>query len=115
MNTFVKWGLTLSVLLGLLDVAGLSGLGADDGPPAAIAISGGVLGVITIVAVVLARRRGALATVIGSRVLSGLLGLPVYWADNAPDWAKIAVGIALAITVVAVALLAVGRRAPHPA
>ncbi len=115
MNTFVKWGLALSVLLGLLDIAGLSGLGADDGPPAAIALSGGVLGVITIVASVLAQRSGALATVIGSRVVSALLGLPVYWADNAPDWAKIVVGAALAVTVVAVALLTVGRRAPNRA
>lgn len=115
MNTFVKWGLVLSVLLGLLDIAGLSGLGADDGPPAAITVLGGVLGVITLVATVLARRRGALAVVIGSRVLSALLGLPVYWADNAPDWAKIVVGIALAVTVLAVALITGGRRTAQPA
>ncbi|MGI5240296.1 hypothetical protein [Dactylosporangium sp. CA-139066] len=115
MNTFVKWGLVLSMLLGLLDIAGVSGVWADDGPPAAIAVSGGILGVITIVAAALARRRGAIPAVIVSRVLSGLLSLPVYWADNAPDWAKIVVGIALAVTMAAVALLTIGRRTLRPA
>ncbi|MEU6426818.1 hypothetical protein ABZ860_13075 [Microbispora sp. NPDC046973] len=112
MNPTLKWGLALAMLLGLLDIAGVGGVWADDGPPAAIAICGGVLGVITIVAAALARRRGAISTVIGSRAVSGLLSLPVYWADNAPDWSMIAVGIALAVTVTTIALLTVGRRAP---
>jgi hypothetical protein len=113
MNTSLRWGLALSVLLGLLDIVGLVGLGADNGPPAAIAIGAAVLGVITIVAAAIARRRGALATVIISRGLSGLLGVPVYWADNAPGWAKVVVGVALALTVVAIALLVTGSRTPR--
>ncbi|MEU7694508.1 hypothetical protein FLW53_17680 [Microbispora sp. SCL1-1] len=115
MNPTLKWGLALAVLLGLLDIAGVSGLWADEGPPAALAIGGGVVGVITIVAAALARRRGAIPVVIGSRVVSALLGLPVYWADDAPDWSKIVIGIAIAVTVAAIVLLAVGRRAPQPA
>jgi hypothetical protein len=108
-NTSVKWGLALSVVLGLLDIVGLAGLGADNGPPPAIAIGGAVLGVITIAAAAWRRRRGALATVIVSRVLSGLLSLPVYWADNAPGWGKVVVGVVLAGTVVAIGVLAAGR------
>ncbi|MFF5233407.1 hypothetical protein [Dactylosporangium sp. NPDC000521] len=115
MNTTTRWGLALAVLLGLLDIAGVSGVWADDGPPAAIAIGGGLLGLVTIVAVILAGRRGAIPTVIISRVLSGLLSLPVYWAENAPEWSKFVVGIALAVTVAAVALLTAGRRGPRPA
>jgi hypothetical protein len=115
MTTTIRWGLALAVLLGLLDIAGVGGVWADDGPPAAVAIAGAILGLITIVAAILARRRGAIPTVIISRVLSGLLSLPVYWADNAPGWSKIAVGIALAVTVAAVALLTVGRRTASPA
>lgn len=111
MNTSVKWGLALSAVLGLLDIVGLAGLGADNGPPPAIAIGAAVLGAITIAATALYRRRGALATVIVTRVLSGLLSLPVYWADNAPGWAKLVVGVALALTVVAIGLLAASRRA----
>jgi peptidoglycan/LPS O-acetylase OafA/YrhL len=110
-NTSVKWGLALGVVLGLVDIAGLAGLGVDNGPPPALVIGSAVLGVITIAAVAVHRRRGAIATVIATRVLSALLGLPVYWADNAPGWAKVAVGIALALTVVAVALLTGGRGA----
>jgi hypothetical protein len=113
MNTSLRWGLALSMLLGLLDIVGLVGLGTDNGPPAVVAIGAAVLGVITIVAAAFVRRRGALATVIVSRVLSGLLAVPVYWADNAPGWAKIVVGIALALTMVAIALLVTGRRTPR--
>ena len=115
MNPTLKWGLALAVLLGLLDLAGVAGVWADEGPPAALAIGGGVVGVITVVAAALARRRGAIPSVIGSRVVSALLSLPVYWADDAPDWSKIVIGIAIAATVAAIALLTVGRRAPHPA
>ncbi|MEV4299105.1 hypothetical protein [Microbispora rosea] len=115
MNPTLKVGLALAILLGLLDIAGVAGVWADEGPPAALAIGGGVLGVITIVAAALAGRRGAISTVIGSRAVSALLGLPVYWADNAPGWSKIVIGIALAVTVAAIALLTVGRRAPRPA
>jgi hypothetical protein len=115
MNTTTRWGLALAVLLGLLDIAGVSGVWADDGPPATIAIAGGLLGLITIVAATLARRRGAIPAVIISRLLSALLSLPVYWADDAPDWSRIVVGIALAGTVAAIALLTAGRRALRPA
>jgi Ca2+/Na+ antiporter len=103
------------VLLALLDIAGLIGLGTDNAPPAPVAIGAAVLGVVTLAATVLVRRRGALATVIGSRVLSALLGLPVYGAGNPPTWAKIAVGITLVLTAVAVVLLGTGRRSLRPA
>jgi hypothetical protein len=111
MNTSVKWGLGLSVVLSVLDIAGLAGLGADNGPPAVVAIGSAVLGALTIAAVALNRRRGALAAVIVTRVLDGLLSLPVYWADDAPGWAKAAVGGTLVLTVVAVGLLMAGRGA----
>jgi hypothetical protein len=109
-NTSIKWGLALSALLALLDIVGLVGLGTDNAPPVPVAIGAAVLGVVTLTATVLVRRRGALATIVSSRVLSALLGLPVYWAGNPPTWAKIVVGATVVLTVIAVVLLGTGRR-----
>lgn len=113
-RTFTS-GVLVCVLLGLLDIVGLGGLKADNGPPAAVALSGGLLGLTTLAGAALAwrGRPGGIATVIISRVLSALLGAGVFFADSAPNWARVVVGIAIAVTVVGVGLLLVARRKPQ--
>lgn len=107
-----KAGLVICALLGLTDLSGLAGIGADDGPPLFIILSGVVLGLITLIALPRAWRGegGALNAVVASRVVSAILGLPVFFVDDAPDWAPAAVGIGIALTVVAVVLIYAGRR-----
>jgi len=107
-------GLVICALLGLLDLVGLAGLGMDPGPPAGIVVGGAALGVITLVAAVPTWRGGriGLLTVIASRAISALLGVPVFFVDEAPDWARIATAIAIVATVIGIGLLAAARRRP---
>ncbi|HUR24349.1 MAG TPA: hypothetical protein VMZ73_10800 [Acidimicrobiales bacterium] len=107
-------GLVISALLGAIDVLSIAGAGADDGPPAVVLAIGLVLGLVTLVGVWLAWRgdsRGFVAVVV-SRVLSALLGVPAFFADDAPDWAPAAVGVGIVLTAVALWLLYSGRRRP---
>ena len=108
-------GLGISVLLGLLDVVALAGMGAEDAPPAIVAITGAILGVITLAAAPFAWRgqRGGVAAVVVSRLLSALLGVPAFFVDEAPDWARVIVAIAIALTIVGVALLFGAVRQQH--
>ena len=108
-------GLAICALLGLLDIIGLAGFATEPTPPAAVMIGAALLGVVTLVGVWLAwqDRRGGVATVVVSRVLSALLGIPVFFTDEAPGWAKIMVAVATVLTVVGVALVAsAGNRRP---
>jgi hypothetical protein len=100
-------GLGICVLLGLLDVVALAGMGAEGAPPAIVGITGAVLGVITLAAAGLAWRgqRGGVTTVVVSRLLSALLGVPAFFVDEAPDWAQVIVAIAIALTILGVGLL----------
>lgn len=95
-HTFIA-GLAVSVVLALADVLGLAAISAADAPPAVIVIVGAALGLITLVGVWTAWRhqRGGRATVIVSRLLSLVLGVPVYFTDGAPSWAKVVVTIGI--------------------
>jgi membrane associated rhomboid family serine protease len=107
-------GLVICALLGVLDLIGLVGLGMDPGPPVGIVLGGAALGVITLAAAIPTWRgsRSGLLTVIASRVISALLGVPVFFADQAPEWARIATAIAIIATVIGIGLLAAARRQP---
>ena len=108
-------GLAICALLGAFDIAGLAGFVIDPAPPAAVMIGGALLGAITLAGVWLAwrGRRGGAATVVVSRVVSALLGIPVFFTDEAPGWARFVVAVALVLTAVGVALIgAAGRRQP---
>ncbi|HCT77923.1 MAG TPA: hypothetical protein DGG94_16490 [Micromonosporaceae bacterium] len=113
-STGFKTGLVVCALLGLLDVAALAGMGMDGAPPVGVAIGGGVLGIVTLAATIPAWRggRGAVLTVIASRLISILLGVPVFFTDEAPGWARIVVSIVIVATVAGVALLAAAFRRP---
>jgi hypothetical protein len=100
-------GLVICTLLGLLELVGLAGINSEDAPPAAVVLTGGALGLITLVGVFLAwqGKRAGVVTAVGSRVISALLAIPVFFTE-APSWARVVVAIALACTVAAVVLLA---------
>ncbi len=105
-------GLVLCAVLAAVDIIGLIGLAMpDDAPPAVVMVVAAILGVLTVAALQPAYtgRRGGLATVVWSRALSALLGIPVYLASDAPAWAEVATAVLIALTAVALALL----RAPQ--
>ncbi|MEU6141609.1 hypothetical protein ABZ848_14725 [Streptomyces sp. NPDC047081] len=106
--------LGICALLGLADVAGTAGLGADDAPPVFVVLLGTALGIITLAATVPAvRGRGAgLLTVLGSRFVSAALAFGVYFDDSAPRWAEIAMAVFVSLTLAAFGLLATAAQGP---
>ena len=104
-------GLGLLILLGLLDILGLAGFFMDDAPPVWVLVTGGALGVLTLAGAFLAYagRRGGLAVAGGARIVAALLSIGAFTDSSAPGWSKVVVGVALALTVVGVVLVAVGR------
>ena len=113
----LKVGLGICILLAVLDVVGVFGSGAEDAPPLALNILSAVVGVVTLVAVKRAFQADptALKVVLGSRLASVVLSVPVYFVDDAPTWAKAAVGAYLALTAVGIALILRSREAVHSA
>lgn len=105
-------GLGLCALLAAIDVIGLAGIGMDDAPPAGLLVGSALLGVITLAAIRPAKagRRGGMDAVAASRVLSALLGIPVYFAADAPTWAEVATSFMIALTAAALGLLYKARR-----
>ncbi|MGI9097904.1 MAG: hypothetical protein ACR2H2_05330, partial [Solirubrobacteraceae bacterium] len=113
-STPTTYGLAICVLLGVIGIISLAQLGADDGPPVGVILSGAVFGVITLVGARMAwrgDRRGVLAVIV-SRVLDALSALPAFFVDDIPDWSPFFVGVFVVLSVVGVGLLvvALGRR-----
>jgi hypothetical protein len=50
--------------------------------------------------------RGGMIAVVASRLLSALLGIPAFFSDKAPGWAQAVAGVAIAATILGLALLA---------
>jgi hypothetical protein len=100
-------GLVLCVLLGLLDLIGVFTAGVEGAPPSGIIFGAASLGLITVAAANKARRgsRAGLVVVVASRAASTLFGLPVYFTNDAPDWARVAVTVVIAVSLVSIALL----------
>jgi len=109
MNPTTRRGIALgiSAFLAALDVAGLAALHADGAPPPALSFTAAALGVVTLAAVVPALRgsRRGVQAVIVSRLLSAVLGLPVFFVSDAPAWAPPAVVGTLVLTALVVWLL----------
>jgi hypothetical protein len=113
-----KTGLVLAFLLGLVDLAGPFQPTPDGqvGPPYAILLLGGLLGLITVVAVVVAWRtakRGAIRLVAGARIISMITALPAFFVD-VPAWVKVLVGIVVILTIATVAMMLTPARRPTP-
>jgi hypothetical protein len=116
LTTRTRVGLVLAVVLGLADVVSAFFPTPDGevGPPLAIVILGGVLGLATLAAVAVAwrsGRRGALRIVAGTRVLSAITALPAFFVD-VPAALKLVVAVAVVLTVVCVVLVLSPARRP---
>jgi len=109
LTTKNKIGLGLAGLLGVIDCASLAMTTPDGevGPPIGILVLGTVLGVITVVAVVVAWRtagRGMIRIAAGARILSAITALPAFFVD-VPPALKAFVAVGVIITVASVVLM----------
>jgi len=115
-TTKQKVGIVIAGLYGLTNIPSVffpsesSGTG-EAGPPFAILVISSALGLIAVVAAVLAWRGSSVALRIaaGGIVIATLTGLPAFFVDVSTG-VKALVGVSVLITVVAVALMFSGRR-----
>jgi hypothetical protein len=109
-------GLVIAGLLGLSDIASLP-FGDGEHPPLPVAAAGAVLGLITLVGAWYAwrGRRGGIVAVIVSRLLSAATALPAFFVDGVPPGFVALAAFGVAVTLLAVGLVAVGLRRPAEA
>jgi hypothetical protein len=110
-----KVGLVLAALLGLLDVISLLNPTptGEVGPPLGILVLDSVLGVVTIVAVVLAwrsRSRGMVRLAAGARILSLLSALPAFFAGVPAPLLILVAGFTVISVATVVLMLLPSRR-----
>ena len=101
------------VLSGLLALGDLSDVFQPNNPePVVMTVTGSVLGLVTLVGIVLAwrRRRPGGVAVIVSRLLSGVGAFESFTVHGFHEADRIATGVAAAITLLAVSLVASGLR-----
>jgi hypothetical protein len=110
----MSWSSVNKVGLVLLALVGASNLvpwpappDAQNGPPMGVLIAGAVLGVIAIIAVIHAWRKGnrrSAWVAIGASVINALLAVPAFFVDGVPSSIRNLVAVYIAVTVVAIAL-----------
>ena len=116
-RTANKVGLVLAGVLGAIDVVSVFGpptAPGEPGPPMAILALDSALGVVTVLAVIIAfrsRRRGWVRLAAGARVLSMITALPAFFA-GVPAWLVAIVAVFVVVTVVTVVLMLLPTRAP---
>jgi hypothetical protein len=113
-----KAGLVLAFVLGLADMTAPFQPTPDGevGPPFAILLLGGILGLITVVAVVIAwrtARRGAIRITAGARIISAVTALPAFFVD-ASAGLTVLVGVFVLLTVATVTMMLTPARRPVP-
>jgi O-antigen/teichoic acid export membrane protein len=109
-------GLIIALLLGLLDLSApfTPTPDGEDGPPYAILLIDAVLGLITVVAVVIAwrtARRGAVRIAAGARIISAVTALPAFFVE-VPAALQAAVGLFVVVTIACVVLMLAPSRRP---
>ncbi len=115
-TTVNKVGLGLAALLGVADIVSLAMLTPDgeNGPPLGIVIFGGLLGVVTLVAIGWAlrtRSRGAIRIVAATRIVSAITALPAFFVDIPAGLRVFAGGIVILTVAVVVMILTPARGA----
>jgi hypothetical protein len=114
-TTKQKVGLVLCGLYSLANIPSFLEAPPDgeEGPPMAILVVGTILGVVGLVATVMAWRgnRVALRVAAGAIIIVTLTGLPAFFVD-VPMFIKALVGVSVVLTVVAVVLMFSGDRRP---
>lgn len=114
-----KVGLVLAGLLSAVNIpfAFFPTPDGETGPPMAILIVGAILGVIGLVAVVIAWRSGSRAAIrvaAGALIINLLTSLPAFFVD-VPAGVKLGVGVSVLLTVLAIVLMfASPSRRPVP-
>ncbi len=93
-------------ILGLIDVALAGVIGSSAAPPLVVSLGVAALGLITLLALVPARRgsRGALIAIVVTRVASAVLAVPAFFL-NAPAWVMIVEGFVIVGTITALVLV----------
>lgn len=107
MRTSQKVGIVLAGLYSLSSVPSVVTPTPDPGPPMFILVIGSVLGVIGVVASVLAWRGSAPAARLtaGAIIVITLTGLPALFVDGIPAAVRALVGVSVLVTVLAVYLM----------
>jgi hypothetical protein len=114
-----KAGLVLAFLLGLADIAAVFFPPTPEGqvgPPDSILLLDSLLGLITVVAVVVAWRttkRAAIRLTAGARILSMVTALPAFFVE-VPPGVKVLVGVFVLLTVASVVMMLAPARRPAP-
>ncbi len=108
-TTRQKVGLVIAGVLSLANIpsAFFPAPEGETGPPMAILVLGSILGVIGLVAVVIAWRTGnraAIRVAAGALIINLLASLPAFFVD-VPAGIKLLVGVSVLITVLAVGLM----------
>jgi hypothetical protein len=110
-----KAGLVICLIFGLGNIPSVLTPTPDgeEGPPMAILVIGSILGVVALVAAILAWRGSRLAMRIGAGaiIVMTLTGLPAFFVD-VPMFVKALVAASVVLTVVAVVLMFSGERRP---
>ena len=97
------------VLLALAAVANLVPITPKDepGPPMMVLIAAAVLGLIALIAVVVAWRNGskkAVLVAVSVSIINALLAVPAFFEPGIPTWLRTLAGVFIAWTAAAVAL-----------
>lgn len=112
-----KTGVALGALLSLISVPGVLAPTpeGETGPPFTILVVGTALGLIGLVAAAMAWRggRGAMRVLAGAIIISSLTAVPAFFVD-VPALVKLAVGISVLVSVVAVILMFAPSGRPVP-
>ena len=120
LSTPQKVGVALAIVLSLtsLPSALTPTPEGETGPPYVVLVLGTVLGLVGLVAAVLAWRgnRGALRVLAGAIIIGALTGVPAFFVD-VPAWLKLLVAISVLLSVAAVVLMFTPSKhaAPEPA
>jgi CHASE2 domain-containing sensor protein len=112
-----KGGLVLAALISASNIPSVFSPTPDgkEGPPFAVLLVGAILGVVGLVAVVLAWRgnRAALRVCAGALIVNLLLTLPAFFVD-VPSWIKATSALIALLTVAALVLMFSTSRRPVP-
>jgi hypothetical protein len=91
LSTKNKVGLVIAVLLALGDVAGMFAnpqpAPGEQGPPTAVLVAGGILGIVAVVAAVYTWRTGnriGSRVVAATRILAAITALPAFFVSGVP-------------------------------
>ena len=117
-STRQKVGLALAGVMSVINIPSVffPAPDGDEGPPLAVLAVNSVLGIIGLVAVVIAWRSGnraAIRVAAGTLILNAITSLPAFFVD-VPAGLKAVVGVSVLVTVATVVLMFSPARRPAP-